>query len=430
MSVAAPHVTVAPAGRAAWSRAIALALAVAAFAAATAAVATRTMKDLEVPGRPDLERYGMRDFRDAVYYPARALLDGRNPYRPETYRSTYPVGSKFPLYVPETLAFHVPFAVLPQRAAEVAHFAVNLASTLLLVWLALRYCGRERDLLWFFGVAAATVASRPGHTNLFTGECTAYAIAGAYAALLFPERRLVAAAGLAVAWMKPTFGLPLGVFLLARGDRRNVAVGTAAAAALSIAVLVPLVRAEGGIAGFVDAMRANYAAQGATEAYQGAQILAIDAGAFFARLAGGTPGAMLAPLELATTCIVLVLGAVAVAHQARMGAARAPLTLALVCLGVLIAIHHESYDGLILVLPMTMLATGAWVFRGGTAALRWVLLALLLVPTVNYVATYRLIEALDIDGGTFLAVTSANGGATLAAFLLCAALALGTPARR
>src|SRR6266403_1407365 len=108
-----------------------LGVALVAFAIALAAVSVRTYRNVIVPGQPELERYGLRDFRDAVHYPARALLDGTNPYRPSTYRARYPVGSKFPLYTPLTLAFSLPFGLSSELVAGVAHYLFNVLCLLL-----------------------------------------------------------------------------------------------------------------------------------------------------------------------------------------------------------------------------------------------------------------------------------------------------------
>src|SRR5439155_22173863 len=95
------------------------------------------------------------------------------------------------------------------------------------------------------------------------------------------------------------------------------------------------------------------------------------------------------------------------------------------CLPVLLSVHHQSYDALLLVLPLTALGTGRWspsLPRFGTGG-RWLLFALLLVPFVNYAASYAFIDRWHLTGWTWLAATSANGGALLIAFALTVALA-------
>lgn len=396
-----------------------------AFAVAVSLVTARTVRDVTVLGHPELPRFGLRDFRDAVYYPVRALLDGENPYRPTTYRARYPVGSKFPLYAPLVLAFDLPFGFLPERAAGVAHYAFNVVCILLLAWLSLRLAG-VRSTTGTIALAAAIVLGRPGHTTLFTGECTAYVCLGIY--LVFgwgATRPWLAGLGFALAAMKPTFGVPLALLMLARRDqRRALACGVVIAAAVSAPVLVAVVRAAGGVAPFLAAAVENYHTLGtAAETYSGGAVLALDATAFVARVLGRAPGAALSGLELVVTLAVLALGMATAARAARADEARPGggdrhLVAAMVaCLTILLCVHHQAYDALLLALPIAALAYDRTA-PGVGPRLRWLLLALLLVPWVNYAATYAFIERWQPTGVTWGLITSANGGALVAAWLL------------
>jgi len=415
---------------AAGSRRMALVLALVAFAIALGAVSLRTYRNVIVPGQPELERYGLRDFRDAVHYPVRALLDGVNPYRPSTYRARYPVGSKFPLYTPLTLVVHLPFGLGSVIAAGVVHYVVNVLCMLLLTYLSLRVCGARHDLAAVLGLGAFILMCRPGYTNVFTGECTAYVTLGVYPVLAFADDRpAVGALGVGLAWVKPTFGAPLTILLLARRDWRRAAVyGILVGGMLSLPVLVALVRDEGGITPWLGSVLENYTTTNTGETYSGASVLALDAGAFVARLLGRTPGAALGGVELVVTLLIMSFGVAAVV---RCGAGRDPATrftpITIACLTVLLAVHHQSYDAILLILPVTALATGRWAPRLpvlGTST-RWVLCALLLVPFVNYAASYAFVDRWHVTGWSWLAATSANGGALLCALALTGALAFG-----
>lgn len=410
-------------------RRTALVLALVAFTLALGAVSLRTYHNVIVPGQPELERYGLRDFRDAVHYPARALLDGVNPYRPSTYRARYPVGSKFPLYTPLTLVVHLPFGLGSVLAAGVAHYAVNVLCMLLLAFLSLRVCGARHDLAAVLGLAAFILVCRPGYTNVYTGECTAYVALGMYLVLAFGDRPGIGALGTAVAWVKPTFGAPLTILLLARRDWRRAAVlGILIGGVVSLPVLLALVRSEGGVTPLLGSLVENYTTTNTGETYSGASVLALDAGAFVARFLGRTPGAALGGVELAVSLLILTFGVVSIVRcgDDRDRAVRfTPITIA--CLTVLLAVHHQSYDAILLILPVTALATGRWIprlpFLG--ASTRWVLCALLVVPFVNYAASYAFVDRWHLTGWSWLAATSANGGALLAALALTGALAFG-----
>src|SRR6185295_6587426 len=102
-------------------------LAAIAFAAISALVAARTVANLNIPGQPTVERFGLQDFRDNFYYPSVALLDGRNPWNYDDYHAHYPVDRPLPPYSPISLLLNVPLAFLPYGAAMAADFLVNLA---------------------------------------------------------------------------------------------------------------------------------------------------------------------------------------------------------------------------------------------------------------------------------------------------------------
>jgi hypothetical protein len=417
-------------GAATGSRRTVLILALVAFAFAFGAVSLRTYWNAILPDQPELERYGLRDFRDAVHYPARALLDGVNPYRPSIYRARYPVGAKFPLYTPLTLLVHLPFGMGSVLTAGTAHYLFNVLCLVLLAYVSLRVCGARHDAAAVLGLAAFILVCRPGYTNVYTGECTAYVALGAYLTLAFADDHpVVGALGAALAWVKPTFGAPLTILLLARRDWRNAAVrGIAIGALVSLPVLLVLLRAEGGVGPLVGSVVENYTTHNTNETYSGASVLALDGGAFVERLLGRTPGAALGAVELTVTLSLLAFGLVAIVRCGTHGSRSSrftPITIA--CLVVLLAIHHQSYDAILLILPATALATGRWAPRLPVlgAATRWVLCALLLVPFVNYAASYAFIDRWDLTGLPWLAATSANGAALLSALALTGVLALG-----
>ncbi len=84
----------------AWLRTL---VAVAAFVGVAAWLTSTTWENI-TPSRQDV---GFQtDFRDAVYYPVVAFVDGVNPYDPGSYYRAYPVGQEFPLYSPIHLVVH------------------------------------------------------------------------------------------------------------------------------------------------------------------------------------------------------------------------------------------------------------------------------------------------------------------------------------
>src|SRR4029450_12489403 len=162
------------------------------------------------PGRPDATRWVLQDFRDAVYYPVVAWLHGGNPYDQDAQARRYPVGQSFPLYLPATLVAHLPFGLLPPAEAAWGYFATTLLLT------------------------GALSRPRAGQMTLPLGQVTAQVGLASYVALRWARSRpLLAGLGLALATLKPTYGVPLAaLMLLGRGDMRATAVGVAASVAM------------------------------------------------------------------------------------------------------------------------------------------------------------------------------------------------------
>src|SRR5262249_25021721 len=112
-----------------------------ALAVVLAVLGQRAAPRINLPGRVDPARWVLQDFRDAVYYPVVAFLDGRNPYDQSAQARTYPVGQPFPPYLPLTLLAHLPFGLLPRAEARHLFLSVVVSLTALLAAVA-RSCTR------------------------------------------------------------------------------------------------------------------------------------------------------------------------------------------------------------------------------------------------------------------------------------------------
>src|SRR5262249_18666321 len=157
--------------------------AVAAFLLAAGLLAARTVSTLNVPGRPDSERWGLADFRDNAYYPVVALRHGDNPYDAATYTRRYPVRNAFPPYAPLMLALHAPLVMLSLERAELVYWLITVSLALPLVGLALAACGARQDATVFAVVAAAVLLSRPGHWNVLLGQSAILLVVATFGAL-------------------------------------------------------------------------------------------------------------------------------------------------------------------------------------------------------------------------------------------------------
>ncbi|QFZ24197.1 DUF2029 domain-containing protein [Saccharothrix syringae] len=301
----------------------------------------------------------MQDFRDALYFPIREFLDGGNPYSPAVMFAHWPVRQNFNLYQPYHLLLHAPFALPGYRVGAVA-FA--LASLVLLVFLAVLAAGRLRLPLPLGTAVVATllVLSQVGKAQLYVGQVNPLVAVGAAGALRWRDRHPGrAAVALALAWLKPQFGLPLALLLFARGSRRVALTGTAVAAAASLVVLVPLVVRTGGVGPFLDVVAANLAHAGHTSygAVDSTTAQRVDLAAVSFRLTGWLPPGA----EVVALVGALAVSAVLVRRLDRVGA---PVVADLLtCLAVVVAVVHQPGDVLIAVPALVAVAAAWWARR-------------------------------------------------------------------
>jgi len=366
----------------------------------------------------------LRDFRDAIYYPVVSLLDGNNPYDTAAYFRTYPVQQEFPPYLPGLLALHLPLALFHYDAAQIVYFALTAMLTLLLAWVTLLACGLSATVARACALGTLIILSRPGCWNLALGQVTVPMVIGTYLALRFAEERpWLAALGLALALLKPTYGVPVSALLLARKEIRVVLLGGVIAGLISAGPMVALIHAAGGPANWVASLRDSYAgftadpSAGATSSPD-----RVDAAVLAARLLGHAPSAAEA---IGISVLVLGLGALAV-WRLRDAANEGARTLSngLACLTVLTCMYHQAYDILAVTLPLTALATKRWAPASVRPALRWLLLVMLSIPAANYLCAGRILSSLDVTGPGWKALTAVNGAALTAAWCVYLLVAL------
>lgn len=394
------------------------------FAAVTAAVAWRTYADCNVVGQPDLPRFGMQDFRDAVYYPARAFLDGVSAYDPHPYLERYPVSVPLGPYAPAVLLLYAPLTLLDVRAAEVVFFLLNVGLALVLARTILVLCERAPTRERVLALGAILLLSHPGHSTLFLGQCTFYVVIGALLALHWGRTRPWAAAlAFGVTVLKPTFGAPLGLMMMALGMWLPVLAGGLACGLVSLLALGRLAVAADAssvVRSFVGSL-GHVLALGVNKSHTS---LRIDVPGLVERISGidasGSGGVLV-------TLTVLVLGIVASRRVARLGSGDdRQLVWALICLTVLGCTYHQGYDVLLLALPATALALAVWRPAEPFGPSTWaVLLACLAFPGVNYVSTYHFATRFGVIGPWWLVLASANGVAIAIALALGVAVAYG-----
>jgi hypothetical protein len=316
--------------------------------------ALRPSWQVPLPTEANLAEVRTQDFRDALYFPIREFLAGGNPYDPAAMFAHWPVRQGFNLYQPYHLILHLPFALPGYRVGAVTFTVVAL---LLLVVLAGMAASRVPVplALGTAGIGALLVLSQVGKAQLYLGQVNPLVAVGAAGALLARNSHpRLATLALAVAWLKPQFGLPLAILLFARGSRRVAVGGTVAAALASLPVVVLLVVRSGGVGPFLDVIRANldHATRTDYGAVDSLTAQRIDVSAVFFRL---TEWLVAEPLVLVAVLAVSVV----LVRRLDRGDNRAVADL-LTCLAVVVAVVHQPGDVLIAVPAMTLAAYTWW----------------------------------------------------------------------
>ncbi|MCP2246520.1 glycosyltransferase 87 family protein [Lentzea aerocolonigenes] len=316
--------------------------------------ALRPSWEAPLPTPQNLPEERMQDFRDALYFPIREFLAGGNPYDPAVMFAHWPVRQNFNLYQPYHLVLHLPFALPGYRVGAVA-FA--LACLVLLIVLATMAAGRAGLPLVAGTVVVATllVTSQVGKAQMYVGQVNPLIAVGAAGALLLRARSpWWASAALALAWLKPQFGLPLALLIFIRGDRKVALAGTAIAAAASLPVVAVLVL-ETSVGEFLDVISRNLAHASHTGygAVDSLTAQRVDLPAVFFRTTGWLPPAA----ELVALVGVLTVTAVLVRRLDRTSSEAADV---LTCLGVVVALVHQPGDVLIAVPALVALAVTCW----------------------------------------------------------------------
>ncbi|MBI3784911.1 MAG: DUF2029 domain-containing protein [Deltaproteobacteria bacterium] len=403
----------------------ATAAALALFAVVIALMSYRASFYVANPDRPDGVHWVMQDFRDVVFYPARAFLDGRNPYNTHEYMEIYPVWHPLALYTPLSLLLNSPFAMMPFQLA----WQVYLVFSLLLLTALAAICLTVVDLKASAGrvalVSALLLLSRPGQMNFHLGQVGLQTAITATLAVFCANRSpWLAAVALALSTIKPTYGAPLCVLLVARGDWRLVVRALLLAAGPTAVAILMLLQRAGGIEQLLASWAMTYHSFG-TESFDDPMIgpFRIDAPALIARLSSIS---MTRSTELLIGTAVLAVGAYAVYRCGRSEPQNDPRMQSgtLIILTMLACTYHQTYDALALALPVVGLVADHLAARPRKNVLRIALIVLFGLIAANYLATVTALQSLNLHGKGRLGATSINPGAICLALAIYVGLAL------
>ena len=358
--------------------------------------------------------WALTDFYTAAYYPVQAVLEGENPHNRDRFLARYPITDPYPPYAPTNLVLHLPFSLLAPGTAGSVYFVLNALVTLMMAALAFRLADIPPTPARIVLVAALVLLSRPGHWTLLLGQGALFLTAATYYALLPGGSPLRSSLGLSVTLIKPTWGIPLAMLMLAWGRGRAVALAASIAVALNAPLVALLAAPEGGVRPFVETLVAGHRAwQALPDVNPATSPTRVDATSSISRLLG-TPLS-----EPAQALLALLLLGSAIWAVWRLGkrsdAAARDCAVGLVCFTTTLIGYHRGYDLVLLTAPfLTLAARGlpGW----STPGLRWIAMGCFVVPAINWVATESVLNAWQPTGGLWLIVTSASGLCLLALF--------------
>lgn len=400
------------------------------FCMGVALTGYRTVRQYQTPGPFDPSAQGMCDFHNGIYFPTKALLAGTSPYGNQ-YASHYPVARQIPFFSPGILVLHAPLAVLPLRWAEILYFVISVFQVIMIAVLCARAAGVGGRLEWTASIAAAIVFSRCGHITLFDGYFTFELVLATLAAIHFAKHRpLLSAIALAVVSAKPTYILPLGFLMLARGNYKPLIIGAMISLGAAVLPLVWLAYHEGiRIVGAVD-LPAGFAKviddiRSAQEIHMNmpdeSPVLSwtrLDLLATVCKWTGSEPGQI---AHLGTMALVLIWPMLILRRRARSGIddGLAGATGCLVLLTLLSSLYHQSYDAMLLFAPITGLVAAKLDFwRQISPRTRLALGTLMVFPAFNYLSTRMVLSRLSLDETGYRLMTSVNGIALVIALIV------------
>ena len=337
-----------------------------------AAVAVRVSVMLSNPILPGesfrgSDRYFI-DLRDTIWTPGRFLLDGGNPYDPETYLVANPWALPFSLYTPAWLLLAGVLALLPYLVSVAVFQVLSLGVAVVmlrvicrwglpayadvavpagLLWMNIWYPGRGAlsvqlgSLLAVLGVALVLRSlTRPDVPSSGSADAD-------------PPRPRTAidracAVGVALGLVKAQFGAIVLVGL-AGGRHREVWRGIAGLALVSMPVSIACSVAAGGPIEFVRSVLRDLAVLSADAAPTGLTYPGQQRFDLLGQLA--RYGLIDPPLWLEVGVPLLALAAALVAVRLT----RNPLLVsAVVCTSILIGFYHGRYDLLLLFIPVAV----------------------------------------------------------------------------
>jgi hypothetical protein len=353
--------------------------------------------DGEVERSAELGRDGLADFRDVIHYPLKAMREGVNPYDGDAapladgsprYSQRYPVGGALPLYSPLIFLLYWPFSYGSFYASAGVYVALNVGLLALWAWACWRVAGVWPSVGQTTMLAGVMLATQSGRANFLGGETAIpLALASLLAVWMAPSRPWLAGVALSITSFKPTFGLPLGILLLASGHFRTVALGWGLGFLIAVGGLAVVFATSGDLARMPEVLLHNQeVVESDPELNPQTSRARFDSAGAIQRLLG-MEGSMVGLLASGA-----ILGfACAGLWRLRPGhhdLRYTRLTTAIVCVATVSGIFHMPYDGLLLWAPIAIVVLSPdRACPIGSRGQRWLIGGLLVAPMFHVLGT-------------------------------------------
>lgn len=361
--------------------------------------------------------WAFQDFLGVVYYPTVAFLTGENPYNAAAFINHYPVYFAFPPFLPAVFLVHLPFALLSQPLSTLLYFLTVLGLTATLSYASFKIADLPSPLTSVMLVFALILISRPGHSNLLLGQTAIQFSLSAYMAYYFAKRStLLGAIGLVFCVLKPTFGLPLALLLIAEGHMRLVLFAATLAVAINVPFVFMLVEAEGSLSALIQSSISSFPAWASHEQVEPAtSATRIDLSSLIGRTTG-VKQTLAGQLSVLFGTIGLAAFASARCAQ-RAIAGIQHLLLGITLITILLCVYHKVYDLVILTAPFVAMVGRRFpqsFYRTRHYAISLVLLCFL---ALDYLAGDTIMKLLVSDTDAWKLLASANTIALLLLFV-------------
>lgn len=357
-------------------------------------------------GAFDRSRQGQFDFHNGVYLPAVAFIDGVSPYG-EDFAEAYPVTRPLPLMSPLILLLHAPLALLPVQIAETCYFAINVLLLIGLAWLCVHWLpAGERRVTWWLVSLLLIVASRAGHTTLFTGYVTVELVCGALLALTTARSNpWLSACGVAVTSCKPTYAIPLFLLMIARGDHAAAWRGLGLSIVGAVLAIGRLLLEATPQQLWLDIQHGQAAHMSDSYELPINTWTRIDSLALVAKWMEWAPGEL---THLIVMVCLLPLPALALwqLKKANSNQLAAGLSSSIIAASILSTLYHHVYDALLLFPAVFGLALSEPSMQRGSRRVQIVTALLLLFVTWNYASSEIMVNATGVTGMPLRLLTS------------------------